>query len=39
MKRIAGKTATQIVNKSTFENIIVKVPNFEEQKETKQLFE
>ncbi|MEJ7174869.1 restriction endonuclease subunit S [Staphylococcus caprae] len=32
MKRIAGKTATQIVNKSTFENIIVKVPNFEEQK-------
>mgnify|MGYP002711925267 CR=1 FL=1 len=31
MKRIAGKTATQIVNKSTFENISIEVPNFEEQ--------
>ncbi|WP_271436903.1 restriction endonuclease subunit S [Staphylococcus hominis] len=31
MKRIAGKTATQIVNKSTFENISIEVPNIEEQ--------
>lgn len=31
MKRIVGKTATQIVNKSTFENISIEVPNFEEQ--------
>ncbi|WEN69396.1 restriction endonuclease subunit S [Staphylococcus sp. NRL 16/872] len=31
MKRIAGKTATQIVNKSTFENISIEVPIFEEQ--------
>ncbi|MEB7366710.1 restriction endonuclease subunit S [Staphylococcus borealis] len=31
MKRIAGKTATQIVNKSTFENISIELPNFEEQ--------
>ena len=31
MKRIAGKTATQIVNKSTFENISIEVPNLEEQ--------
>ncbi|PZP96504.1 MAG: restriction endonuclease subunit S [Staphylococcus capitis] len=31
MKRIAGRTATQIVNKSTFENISIEVPNFEVQ--------
>ena len=31
MKRIAGKTATQIVNKSTFENISIEVPSLEEQ--------
>lgn len=31
MKRIAGKTATQIVNKSTFKNISIEVPNLEEQ--------
>lgn len=31
MRRIAGKTATQIVNKSTFENITVKAPTFKEQ--------
>lgn len=38
MKRIAGKTATQIVNKSTFENISIEVPNFEEQLKIGRFF-
>ncbi len=36
MKRIAGKTATQIVNKNVFENLTVEIPTvFEQQKIAK----
>ncbi|RIN84217.1 restriction endonuclease subunit S [Mammaliicoccus sciuri] len=32
MKRIAGKTATQIVNKAVFEKLSINIPSFNEQK-------
>ncbi|HBC8029086.1 TPA: restriction endonuclease subunit S [Staphylococcus aureus] len=38
MKSIAGKTATQIVNKNTFENLEIYLASFEEQKKIADLI-
>ncbi|UVJ13614.1 restriction endonuclease subunit S [Staphylococcus aureus] len=38
MKSIAGKTATQIVNKNTFENLKIYLASFEEQKKIADLI-